>query len=58
MQKEVYGVPTLHKFEDTELYIPENINSYLTTLFGEDYMQLPPENKRRKGHNIYITEKE
>ena len=56
MLKEVYGVPVLHKFEDTELYIPEKINSYLTTLFGEDYMQIPPIEKRRKGYDIYLIE--
>ena len=58
MLKSVYGKPTLHKFEEVELYIPENIDSYLTTLFGEDYMQIPPENKRRKGFDIYKIEED
>ena len=58
MEKSVYGVPTLHKFEDTELYIPENVVAYLTTLFGGDYMMMPPEEKRRKGYDIYLTNEE
>ncbi len=54
MPKEVYGQPTLHAFEDVELYIPEDITKYLTTLFGEDYMTLPPEEKRRHGFDIFM----
>lgn len=56
MPREVYGEPTLHVFEDVKLYIPENITEYLTTLFGEDYMTLPPQEKRRRGFNIYMTD--
>ena len=58
MPKEYYGKPTLHVFEDTQFYIPERVNEYLTTLYGNDYMEIPPENKRRKSYNIYITYKE
>lgn len=53
MPKSVYGTPTLHAFADTEFYVPEQLNTYLSTLYGKDYMQVPPENKRRKGHDIY-----
>ena len=53
MPKSYYGKPTLHVFEDTEFYIPQQIDKYLTTLYGDDYMQVPPEDKRRKGHDIY-----
>ena len=53
MLKEIYGKPVLHAFEDTSLYIPENIHAYLSTLFGADYMCLPPEEKRRPGLDIY-----
>lgn len=56
MPREFYGSPTLHKFEDTEFYCPENLDKYLTTLYGADYMQVPPLDKRRKGHNIYILD--
>ena len=56
MFKEIYGRPTLHKFEDADLYVPEKVDVYLTTLFGNDYMELPPLEKRRKGHDIYMIE--
>ena len=58
MARTIYGAPTLHKFEDVDLFIPEKINDYLTTLFGSDYMELPPEHKRRKGFDIYILDEE
>ena len=54
MPKTVYGTPTAHRFEDAELYLPENPDAYLTTLFGEDYMTVPPVEKRRSGFDIYI----
>lgn len=38
-------------FEDDVFKCPKNYEEYLTTLYG-DYMQLPPEEKRAKGHNI------
>ena len=55
MPREVYGEPTLHTFEDVEFYVPEKIDDYLTTLYGADYMKVPPVEKRRKGHDIYVT---
>ena len=55
MPREYYGIPTLYQFEDTMFYGPEKMNEYLTTLYGADYMQIPPESKRREGHDIYST---
>ena len=40
-----YFPPVKTKFEDTEVYIGNNPDSILSTMFG-DYMQLPPEDKR------------
>ena len=54
MPRNFYGEPKLHSFVDTEFYIPENVHDYLAQLYGNDYMQIPSENKRRKGHDIYI----
>lgn len=45
MPKEYFGTPILHPFSGRSYYIPEQINNYLTHLFG-DYMKLPPEEKR------------
>ena len=53
MNKELYGTPTLKDFEDSSFFVPEKIDEYLTTLYGADYMLVPPVEKRRKAHNIY-----
>lgn len=52
MLRDVYGTPTKYLFEDTWFYGPEKIDAYLTTLYGPDYMKIPPVEKRRKGHDI------
>lgn len=36
----------LHAFEDTSFYIPGSYEEYLKGKYGEDYMELPPEEKR------------
>ena len=41
----------LHKFEDAEFYIPARYDERLKMLFN-DYMQLPPEDKRYGHHGI------
>ncbi|CAA6812459.1 MAG: Lipopolysaccharide cholinephosphotransferase LicD1 [uncultured Sulfurovum sp.] len=33
-------------FENKEFFVPNNYHEYLKILYGENYMQLPPENKR------------
>ncbi len=45
MPFEVYGKPTLVKFEDTELFAPEKLDEFLTRIYG-DYMKLPPVEER------------
>ena len=56
MDKATYGTPVLMNFCDTMFYVPEKTEEYLTTLFGANYMDVPPEHKRRKGNNIYRVE--
>lgn len=56
MDYNIYGQPVLYKFEDTELYGPNNYNSYLTKLFG-DYMTIPNKNNRPITLDSYIKEK-
>ena len=50
MPKDVLGKPKLYDFEDMQLYCPENLDEYLTYLYG-DYMQLPPPEDRVLRHN-------
>ena len=45
MPKEYFGVPILHPFSGRKYYVPEQVDKYLTHLFG-DYMKLPPKNQR------------
>lgn len=42
----VYDTYYLHQFEDKEFYIMAGYDEALRCLYGNDYMQLPPENKR------------
>jgi lipopolysaccharide cholinephosphotransferase len=35
-------------FEEIEVNIPNNVDIYLKSLYGENYMQIPPENKRER----------
>ncbi|MBU5592427.1 LicD family protein [Clostridium sp. MSJ-4] len=41
------------KFEDGEFCVPNDYHAVLTSLFGSDYMDMPPEHKRVQ-HNIRI----
>lgn len=43
---------SLHQFEDTQLYIMDGYDIWLKNLYG-DYMQLPPEEKRKPFHSFY-----
>lgn len=54
-KREVYGTPKLYKFEDGEMYLPEDADKYLTTMYG-DYMTPPPVEKRVSHHGfIYCS---
>lgn len=41
-------------FENTTILIPYGTNEYLTALYGDDYMQLPPEEKRESHHIVEL----
>ena len=56
MHRNIYGTPTLVKFEDAEFFAPENICQYLQQLYGKNYMQIPPVEKRRTPETVYIKE--
>ena len=54
-ERECFGTPTLCKFEDTEIYIPEQSDRYLTSLYG-DWRKLPPEDKRVTHHDYVMLD--
>lgn len=51
--REVFGRPTLIPFGDTELFGVQDAHAYLSGTYG-DYMQLPPEEKRRQHSFFYM----
>lgn len=55
MPRSIYGTPTLIKFEDTSLYGPERVSDYLQKIFGKNYMELPPVEKRDTPTSVYLT---
>jgi len=53
---DVYGAPKEYEFCGYRFYGPSKSDAYLTQLYGGDYMDLPPVEKRRKGWDIYEDE--
>lgn len=50
-----FGQPVLLQFEDLKLSCPHKFREYLTAIYGADYMQLPPEEKRDFHHYEIIS---
>lgn len=44
--KNIFHPPKKAKFEDIEVNIPNKYDSYLKIIYGDDYMQIPPEEDR------------
>lgn len=42
-------------FEDTKVMISKNVDAHLKTYYGDDYMEIPPEEKRRN-HMPYLID--
>ena len=43
------------QFDNIEVRIPKDYNSYLTRLYGDNYMEMPPEGKRVQ-HPIMVLD--
>ena len=56
MSRDIYGTPTLYDFEDTQFYGPEHFDVYLSQLYGVNYMQMPPVERRVKPHDAYLVD--
>lgn len=54
MDKNIYGKPTLIKFEDRMYYAPEKTDAYLKKLYG-DYMRLPSKDVQEKMYNYFAV---
>ena len=50
-----FGQPILLQFEDLKLSCPHKFREYLTAIYGAEYMQLPPEEKRVLHHYEIIS---
>lgn len=48
----VYGGGTFLTFEGEEFRVPSQYTALLTQVFGDDYMELPPIEKRSSGHTL------
>ena len=54
MPREYFGKPTLHVFENTDIFIPERCDEFLTTIYG-NWRRMPPKDKQVSEHDyIYF----
>lgn len=51
-EKKKMGIPKAVPFENTYIYVAEDTHYFLQRLYGNSYMQLPPEEKR-KTHSVH-----
>lgn len=55
MPRQYLGTPTLYRFEDTEVFGPENYDDYLTNVYN-NWRQLPPIEKQKSDHNYLFVD--
>lgn len=56
-KRTTFGEPTLYKFEDMQIYGPAKADEYLRGVYN-NYMQLPPEEKRHSHHDYIFLDLE
>ena len=54
LPKKIFEDLIEYQFENLKILGPKEFNVYLTNLYGDNYMQLPPIEKREKHHCIKI----
>lgn len=52
VSRQVYEKTLRMKFEDIEVNVPEGYKYYLSSLYGDSWMKIPPENERESLHKI------
>lgn len=52
--RQVYEKTLRMPFEDIEVNVPVGYKEYLDNLYGEDWMQIPEESKRKTHHNVNV----
>ena len=55
MNKTIYYPPSQVEFEQRICNVPNDYDFFLKQLYGNDYMKLPPENKRKTHNPILIS---
>lgn len=53
---DVYGRPCEYLFEGHLFKGPQKMEAYLAQLYGADFMELPPAEKRHPGYDVFIIE--
>lgn len=53
MPREIYGIPCRKQFEGVSLPFPEKTSEHLIRLFGKNYMEWPPIEKRPTAPPVY-----
>lgn len=52
MRRELFGIPKLWSFEDISIFLPEKVEEYLRSLYGQ--WELPPPESERISHHDYL----
>lgn len=55
MPRKFFGKPTLYKFEDTQVYGPEDYDGYLSNVYN-NWRQLPPVEKQKSQHDFLMID--
>lgn len=50
LPKDVWGTPVPHAFDGQTIMLPAKVVAHLVNNFGKDYMNMPPEAKRKPSH--------
>lgn len=55
MEKRIYGKPSEHEFENITVYVPEQYDAYLRTIYGQWWV-MPPREKQVSQHDyVYLN---